>query len=237
MQTGLAWTALLMGLAGGPHCAGMCGAACNGIVRLSGKLGAAQRYPWQATLQLQLGRLLGYTVAGALAAAAVQNLAWLTGKSAALQPVWTLFHAAVLVWGLMLAVLARQPVWVDGLGRQVWDRLRPRLARRSWAFAAGAAWAFMPCGLLYSALLVASLSGGPLDGALSMALFAAGSSIGLVAGPWLWMRLQSWRKPERKDWGMRLAGVSLAGVAGWALMHDLDPRVLDLCRSAVAGWF
>ena len=31
MQTSMAITALLMGLAGGPHCSAMCGAACAGI--------------------------------------------------------------------------------------------------------------------------------------------------------------------------------------------------------------
>ena len=34
MSATLAVTALLMGLAGGPHCAAMCGAACGGLVRL-----------------------------------------------------------------------------------------------------------------------------------------------------------------------------------------------------------
>jgi len=120
---------------------------------------------------------------------------------------------------------------VDGAGRQIWARVRSRLAGRPWVFVAGAAWALMPCGLLYSALLVASLSGGPLDGALSMALFALGSSITLVAGPWLWLRLEAWRSPQRKDWGMRIAGAALAGVAVWALLHDMDPRVLEWCRS------
>jgi uncharacterized protein len=222
MVATLAWTALLMGLAGGPHCVGMCGAACTGVVQVAGAR--------QGVLQLQAGRLLGYTLAGALAAATVSTLAWLSAPAAALRPVWTLFHVAALVWGSMLLVLARQPLWVDGLGRTLWARLRPRLAGRSWVFVAGAAWALMPCGLLYSALLVASLSGGPLEGALCMALFALGSSITLLAGPWLWLRLQAWRSPLRKEWGMRVAGASLAAVAVWALLHDMDPRVLELCR-------
>nr|WP_315207617.1 sulfite exporter TauE/SafE family protein [uncultured Albidiferax sp.] len=227
MVSTLAWTALLMGLAGGPHCAGMCGAACAGVVRLGKKDTGAR----QGMLQLQAGRLLGYTLAGALAAATVSTLAWLTAPAAALRPVWTLFHVAVLVWGGTLLVLARQPLWVDGLGRDLWTNLRPRLAGKSWIVLAGAAWALMPCGLLYSALLVASLSGGPLDGALCMALFALGSSITLVAGPWLWVRLQAWRSPQRKEWGMRAAGASLAAVAVWALVHDMDPRVLAFCQS------
>ena len=226
MQTGLAWTALLMGLAGGPHCAAMCGAACGGLGRL-----ASARRPWLGMLQLQAGRLVGYSLAGALAAWAVDNLAWLARQSTALQPLWTLFHVAVLVWGGTLLVLARQPVWVDGMGRKLWVRLRASSGGYGWAFGVGAAWAFMPCGLLYSALLVAALSGGPLDGALCMALFAAGSAITLMAGPWLWLRLQAWRHPSRKEWGMRAAGGALVAVALWAVVHDMDPRVAEFCRS------
>lgn len=182
----------------------------------------------------QSGRLLSYAVTGGLAAYAVQNLAWLTGQTSALRPVWTMFHVAVLVWGLSLLVLARQPVWVDGAGHRFWQRLRPRMAGHRWVFLAGAAWALMPCGLLYSALLVASLSGGVADGALSMALFAVGSSLTLAIGPWLWVRLAAWRNPARQAWSMRAAGVVLSAVALWALVHDLDPRFADYCKSMLA---
>jgi len=228
MLTGLAWTALLMGLAGGPHCLAMCGAACGGVVRWSG------RADWRGMALFQSGRLLSYTVAGALAAYAVQNLAWLTSQTVALRPVWTLFHAAVLLWGLSLLVLARQPVWVDGVGHRFWQGLRPRMAGQKWVLLAGAAWALMPCGLLYSALLVASLSGGAVEGALSMALFAAGSSLTLAIGPWLWVRLEVWRHPARQALSMRAAGLVLSAVALWALVHDLDPRFADYCKSVLS---
>ena len=74
-------------------------------------------------------------------------------------------------------------MWVSSAGRSVWSRLRPLAGARGGVFATGALWAFMPCGLLYSALLVASLSGGPLEGALSMALFALGSGLSLALAP------------------------------------------------------
>ena len=88
MQSSLALTALLMGVAGGPHCVAMCGAACAGIGHSagSGKTGAMWRF--------QFGRVLGYSALGGLAAASMQGLGWLTVQSAALRPVWTLFHAA-----------------------------------------------------------------------------------------------------------------------------------------------
>src|SRR5690242_3096709 len=107
MSTTLALTSLLMGLAGGPHCVAMCGAACGGVIR---GVGAP---PVRGMANFQVGRLLGYTLAGAAAGLAVQSLAWLTSQTAALRPVWMLFHLGVLAWGLALLALARQPAWVD----------------------------------------------------------------------------------------------------------------------------
>jgi len=43
----------------------------------------------------------------------------------------------------------------------------------------------------YSTLLVAALRPSPLDGAGVMALFAFGSGVSLMAGPWLWLRLRA----------------------------------------------
>ena len=226
MSTTLSVTALLMGLAGGPHCAAMCGAACAGISR-AGRSGQ-QRSMWS----FQAGRLLGYATAGAAAALAVQSLAWLTTHTVALRPVWTLFHLAVLAWGLMLLAHAHQPQWVGAAGRSVWARIRPIAAARGGVFATGALWAFMPCGLLYSALLVASLSGGPVQGALSMALFAAGSSLSLMLAPLLWARLQKTGNRLRQDWGTRVAGGLLALAAVWALWMDLGHRIAVWCGIA-----
>jgi uncharacterized protein len=232
MSTTLAATALLMGLAGGPHCAAMCGAACAGIVRVVPIRTARVRSSSQSLWLFQSGRLLGYSLAGAAAAQAVQSLAWLTGQTAVLRPVWTLFHLAVLAWGLTLLTLARQPEWVSDAGRTVWSRIRPWAGTRGGVFTAGALWAFMPCGLLYSALLVASLSAGPMDGAVSMALFAIGSAVSLALAPKLLERLRRSGDQLRKDWGTRVSGLLLAGAAVWALWMDLAHRIAVWCGLA-----
>ena len=230
MSTTLAMTALMMGLAGGPHCAAMCGAACAGISRLGPRQGAgpSSRSLWS----FQAGRLVGYSLAGAAAAAAVQSLAWLTANTAALRPVWTLFHLVVLLWGLMLLAQARQPAWVSEAGRSVWSRIRPLATARGGVFVTGALWAFMPCGLLYSALLVASLSGGPLEGALSMALFAMGSSVSLMLVPLLYDKLQGRGNKLKQDWGTRAAGGLLILAAAWALWADAFHRFAEWCGLA-----
>ena len=226
MSFALALSALLMGLAGGPHCIAMCGAACAGLTR------AGRGSPARSLLAFHAGRLAGYSLAGAAAALAVESLGWLTSQSSALRPVWTLFHLAVLAWGLMLVTHAHQPMWVSNAGRSIWARVRPVAAARGGVFATGALWTFMPCGLLYSALLVASLSGGPWQGAAAMALFALGSGVSLALAPALLARLAQFGNRFREDWGTRAAGALLVLAALWGLWMDLAHRIAMWCGLA-----
>lgn len=211
MQTSMAITALFMGLAGGPHCVAMCGAACAGISR-----GVGGQHSTRSLLSFQFSRMVGYALFGAFAAGSVQGLAWLGTNTAVIRPVWTMFHVAALVLGVALIWLARQPAWLDAVAQGVWRRTRPvlgRLGHRApWVL--GVAWALMPCGLLYSALMVASLSANAVEGALIMALFSLGTSVSLTIGPWLLLRL---RGDRSGGWGIRLGGVALAATSGWAL--------------------
>ncbi|MBS3912001.1 MAG: sulfite exporter TauE/SafE family protein [Hydrogenophaga sp.] len=210
MQTSMAITALLMGVAGGPHCVVMCGAACAGISRSAGE--RSTRALWT----FQFSRMLGYALFGAFAAGSVQGLAWLGTNTAMLRPVWTMFHVAVLLLGAVLIWQARQPAWIENLGQSIWRKARPMMASLGSRapVALGVAWALMPCGLLYSALLVASLSANAMEGAVIMALFSIGTSISLTAGPWLLLRLRGGRSGAL---GIRLGGVALAVTSGWAL--------------------
>ena len=227
MQFPLLVTALLMGLVGGPHCIAMCGAACAGIGQAAGPHKIA------ALLTFQFGRILGYSMLGGLAAASIEGLGWLTVQSAALRPVWSLFHVAVTLLGLVLLVQARQPVWLEGAGRMVWTFARTLIPGKgtSAPLALGMIWSLLPCGLLYSALLLAALGGNVARGAMVMGSFALGTSVTMTLGPWLWLRLRSQNQSpadaSRGDWGVRLAGAALAASSGWALwmglMHNAAP--------------
>ena len=156
MLDSLLITAALMGWAGGPHCLAMCAAPCAAVAHAGGPKGHALAW-------FMLGRLLGYSALGALAAAAMQGLGWLTVYSAALRPIWSLFHAFALVLGLWLMWRADLPPWVQAWGRYTWQRIL-RMAQRLGSaqvgapLLTGALWAFLPCGLLYSALVVAALA-------------------------------------------------------------------------------
>ncbi|MFW5329361.1 sulfite exporter TauE/SafE family protein [Hydrogenophaga sp. ZJX-1] len=210
----MAITALFMGIVGGPHCVAMCGAACAGISRAAGE--RSTRALWT----FQFSRMFGYSLFGAFAAGSVQGLAVLGTNTIAIRPVWTMFHAAAFLLGLALIWQARQPAWIDNLGQSLWRKARPvltRLGPRA-PIVLGVGWAFMPCGLLYSALLVASLSANVFEGAAIMALFSLGTSISLTAAPWLLLRL---RGGQSGAWAIRLAGLALALTSGWALWMGL----------------
>ena len=226
MELTLAATALLMGLAGGPHCVAMCGAACAGLGRTQPN--QSNRALWT----FQLGRLLGYSAMGALAAASMQGLGWLSVHSAALRPVWTLFHVAAAMLGLMLMWQARQPVWLENSARKVWHGVRSMTGQLKGGAALapsgllGFLWALLPCGLLYSALLVAAMTSSVLQGAGVMALFALGSGVSLMAGPWLLLRL---RGQGSGQWAIRIAGLALLASSVWALWMGLVHNTAPWC--------
>jgi len=215
-----------MGLVGGPHCVAMCGAACAGLGQAAGPRKN------QTILLFQGGRIMGYAALGALAAASMQGLGWLTVQSAALRPLWSLLHVAALVLGLLLLLKAQQPAWLERLGRKLWQRARTLGARSGGApVVLGVLWSLLPCGLLYSALLVAALAGSVAAGALVMALFALGTSVSMVAGPWLWLRLRGDAAfGGHGSLGVRLAGAALSGSAAWALWMGLAHNAAPWCQ-------
>ncbi|MDI3380862.1 sulfite exporter TauE/SafE family protein [Xenophilus aerolatus] len=227
MKLALAMTCGLMGLAGGAHCLGMCSAPCAGVVQAAG---GTRRALWQ----FHLGRLGGYAALGALAAVSLQALGWLGTQVAALRPFWTLLHVAALGLGVVLLWQARQPLWLDGLARSAWARVRGAGAAYRWPWLIGALWALLPCSLLYSAMVVAALAGDAAAGALCMAAFAAGSAAWLLGGTWL--GLWTWGAARgrtaiggRGELAVRLSGLALAVASAWALWHDARAAFLAWC--------
>ena len=239
MDQALLLSAVLLGLAGTPHCLAMCGAACAAATG-GGRL--------RRLLPFHLGRLLAYAAAGAVAAGSVGSLALLGQAVAALRPVWTLVHIAALGLGLYLLWQGRQPAWMEGLGRRRADAVVHQDGER-WqvvrgparSAGLGLAWVAWPCGLLQSALLVAALANSPAAGAGVMAGFALASAAGLLMGPALWWRLSlgsggagagpSLGTASSGRLAVRWAGAALALASAWALGHGLWMRVAAWCLS------
>jgi sulfite exporter TauE/SafE len=236
MDSALVVSALLMGLAGGPHCAAMCGAAQAGLTGSGGPSRAASDL-----LVLQAGRLLGYAVGGAVVAASVASFGALQAAAPWLRPLWTLVHVAAIALGLWLLWHGAAPAWLSRFGRRAPAtagaqpiRWVPRLGSTGRAGIVGACWIAMPCGLLQSALLVAALASGPLQGASVMAAFAVASGASLWLGPQLWRRLGRQTGADRAATvSVRLAGALLAGASLFALWHGLGAALEQALCSVV----
>ncbi len=215
MLWGLISAAFLMGLVGGPHCLAMCGSVCTGLGQFGGKrLGA-----------FQAGRMIGYSALGVLAGTFVQTIAWASENLVLLKPAWIVMQAGIMAWGLVLLMFARQPVWIQHASTWVWGKVRRAGATTGGSLGLGMAWCMLPCGLLYSAVLMAGLSGGAWQGAVVMLAFASATVLWLSWLPMAWTRLKQWRQA----WGQRLAGLMLVIASGFALWMNLTQGIKLLC--------
>lgn len=208
-----ALAAVLMGLAGAGHCLMMCGG-------LAGALG--QHASWQRLLCYNSGRILSYAIAGALVAAAFSQLA----GAAANGLIYLRLLAALL---LVLLGLYYGGWWLalrhlEALGKPLWRALQP-IAQRSRTsnnqaavLLAGMVWGWLPCGLVYSALSWAALSGSASSGAFYMVLFGLGTLPAMLAFGWFSKMLQSFLRSQ----GFRqLMGLLLISYGLWTAVIAL----------------
>ena len=190
MNTPLVITLLVMGLSGGLHCAAM----CSGLVVASERAMQVQplvpaRQLLRRALQLQLSRVAGYALLGAVAGAVGSGLWAVQARPLQLalygagnlvlagSGVWLLRHALGRADGTRRLRLPGADALrrrLTALGGALLDRLLPlhSVPRR---IGAGLLWGLLPCGLVYSALSLALLGGNALQGALAMAAFGIGT--------------------------------------------------------------
>lgn len=231
--------ALLVGLAGGIHCAGMCGGIVTALAAPREVSLGARPLTRSRRVGLLLwshaGRIATYSLAG-LAAGSLGAAAALLGSAWTIQLVfYALANVTLLAVGLRMVGLPL-PAIASGAGVRVWSHVQPLFRHfypaRMWpqALALGMAWGCMPCGLVYSVLALALVSGGGMAGGLAMLAFGLGTLPHLLLAGYVLRRLQGV--------GMRrLLGaiVSLMGVAGIArlaapLVASKFPLAEVLCR-------
>lgn len=211
------FAALLVGLLGGVHCAGMCGGLVGAFsLQLPGQ-GPRATYH----LAANLGRIASYALAGGIAGALGGTSLFLQKLFPVEQALYVLAQLMLILLGLYLAGFAQTVLVLEKLGGGLWKKLQPLLRRLlpirtlPQAFAAGAVWGWLPCGLVYSVLITALASGDAARGALTMAAFGLGTLPNLLAMGLFASRLQ----PLLQARGVRVtAGVVVMalGVIGLA---------------------
>lgn len=182
MTIALLVAALLMGFFGSPHCLGMCGGLVTAFGLSMKEATPAKRRRLVATYHL--GRLLSYASLGLIAG--------LIG-TAVLQPLMVGNSTPRILLGLVLVFVGMTMLGLpflnqlERLGMRFWQALAP-LRKRVFplntyprALTAGLLWGFLPCGLVYGALLIAVVAHDPLSGAALMFVFGLGTVPMLVA--------------------------------------------------------
>jgi sulfite exporter TauE/SafE len=205
------FSAFLVGLLGGAHCLGMCGGIVSALTL--GLKDDIRRRRWSLfpyLLTYNTGRIASYAVAGGLLGAVGAQVFRLAPSS----------HLGLIVrlitGGFMIALGLYLAGWWPGLqqlekwGGVLWRRVEP-LGRRllpvdhpAKALAFGLVWGWLPCGMVYSVLAWALVSGSAMRGASLMIAFGIGTlpmlfAIG-AAAEWL-------RDFVRYPWVRRGAGI------------------------------
>ncbi|WP_412972987.1 sulfite exporter TauE/SafE family protein [Glaciecola sp. MF2-115] len=173
--------AFLIGIAGGVHCIGMCGGIASAFSFAIPK--GQSQLPY--ILSYNLGRILSYTLAGALTGF-IGGIA-----SVNIQTSIPILQIISIVFLVLLALYIGD--WYKGLsalealGAKVWKRISP-ISKKLIPFknpiytvAYGAIWGWLPCGLVYSVLTWSLASESVFQGALIMFSFGLGTLPTLIA--------------------------------------------------------
>lgn len=174
-------SAFFIGLAGGVHCVGMCG----GIVVALRAVTPTNKSALPFTLAYNAGRILSYTLAGAITGAIGQI---------ATQYVPIANSALSLLSAIMLLMLAsylgkwwQGLSYIESLGKGVFNAIQP-YSKRFLPFKSpisaipyGFIWGWLPCGLVYSTLTWSLASGSAVEGASIMLFFGLGTLPSLLA--------------------------------------------------------
>ncbi len=247
------FTTFLLGLFGSlGHCVGMCGPVSILLTRPARAAGLSSRRLALWMAPLHVGRLTTYALLGAavtlLGHLFARLVAFLStcvapgspspsgaeGHDVALfryaQGGIALVLAAAFLY-MSLATLGKVPP-VETLlgnltsrwGQAVRAMTRPATGRSPWRpFALGLVWGMLPCGLVYSALLIASTAGSPWQGGLVMLAFGVGTVPATVATGWLGTRGGVTLRQGARTLAallILLFGVQMAlrGLAAWGLV-------------------
>jgi len=206
---------LAMGLAGGLHCAGMCG----GLAILATGTGRTAK-AWAAALYLG-GKTSTYVFLGTLAGALGETVATAASLGIGSRILALAGGLLLVAVGLESVGLVRLPFWRAGWMRRASDLLASLAASGpAGSLLMGAANGLLPCPMVYGFLGLAASTGSTIGGAATMAVLGLTSAVPLVICAALGHRVG------------RLSGARVAMLAGLLM---IAVGGLMLYRGMVAG--
>ncbi len=208
-------TALVTGFLGSAHCLGMC-AGLSGVIAIghgtaSGAAGVSIATAYNT------GRILSYAMLGALVGAAGGAFTKLIPALAG--PVRLAGGLLIVLIGLQTAFQWRLLEPLERAGLRLWQRVQPYAQRllpvtsAPRAVGLGLAWGLIPCGLVYSVLLLAATSADPLAGAVTMLAFGVGTMPAMIATGLGAFRLSHFAGRSRMVAGLLIVLLGIATMA------------------------
>lgn len=236
MADALPLAGLLLGLASGVHCVGMCGGIVAAFSAQNSVQGPRPAARWPLLLAFNAGRVSAYTSAGAVAGAVGGAGTYMGGVIDLQMVLFVLANAALVLIGLHLAGVSSLLSRLERIGQPVWRLIGPVAARflpadtPGKALLAGSLWGWLPCGLVYAMLATAVAAGSPLRGALAMLAFGLGTVPNLMLAGMAFMRMRHIvsRPAVRLAAGGLVLGFGVFGLARAADLADAVRRGL-LC--------
>lgn len=182
----------LIGLLGGTHCVGMCGGIVSALtVQLPG-----EKPPLRLHLAYNVGRITSYTLAGALMGAISSMGLLLNGFLPVQMGLYVAANLLMVALGLYLLGFTKGLSFLEKAGQGVWSRIQPLTGRFlpvrgvAQAFPLGLLWGWLPCGMVYSVLATALLTGSALRGAATLLAFGLGTLPNLLLAGMLLVRFR-----------------------------------------------
>jgi sulfite exporter TauE/SafE len=218
--------AFLLGLVASTHCVVMCGgiSAALGLATAKNSEGRPRAL---LLVGYQAGRISSYALAGLLFAGVLGGAIAMLDADAVRGTLRALSAAALMIGALVAFGRVRDPG--SSIGRRLWPKLAP-LGRRLLpvtslprAFAFGMVWGWMPCGFVYTVLLIATLQVDALAGASTMAAFGLGTAPALLVTAFGAQRLATFaaKAGVRHATGSVLAVSAVLTLIGPWLVHAL----------------
>ena len=180
-------SALILGLVASAHCAGMCG-GLQMAMQAGGPQEALIRSRSDALVRLLLmniGRVITYVVAGSVFAA-IGYAAFSGLNIAASARILRLITGVVIFTiGLQILLANKRPFqFIEPFGAALWRSVSKIISHadnsKKQSLVTGIAWGFLPCGLVYSVLLVTVFSNDVSAAALTMLGFGLGTMPSLI---------------------------------------------------------
>ena len=242
----LIFAAFIAGILGSIHCMSMCGGIACSAGYLDGKdadkrpsneheikFVKKKSSPFLNTLKFNFGRILSYSLLGALFASVGHHIIHLSDSRSILS--YFRYFSALLIALIGFKYLFGLQI-IDQLekgGYRIWSWLKTKFNINNYLSSSsliplGMVWGLLPCGLIYTMLISASSAGSVWGGSLIMFAFGLGTLPAMLSVSSIAKTL---KESANNRWLKTVFGLSLLMLALVLVVLEINTAPNDICHS------